>query len=364
MSSDAELRAGRRDALAEKLVDSVSGYFNILTVYIGERLGLYDALAAGALTSGELAERTDTSERYVREWLEQQSMAGVLETDDAALDAEARRYSIPPGHDEVLVDRDSLDYLAPLARLAVGAASPLPAVLDAFRSGGGVPYADYGVDLREGQGAINRTTFLELLGREWLPAMKDVDARLRATPPARIADVGCGVGWSCIGMARSYPGAQVHGFDLDEPSVELARRHADEHGVGERVTFHVRDAAAPELAGRFDLVTAFECIHDLSDPVGVLRAMRGLMTDDGAALVVDERVADTFMGEGNDVEHIMYGWSVLHCLPAGMADQPSAATGTVMRTSTLERYAHEAGFERVEVLPVDNFFFRLYRLHA
>ena len=193
---------------------------------------------------------------------------------------------------EVLVDQESLNYLAPLARLVAGAVHPLAALLDAYRTGRGVPYADYGVDLREGQAGINRAMFLKQLGSEWLPALPDVHARLLADPPARIADLGCGAGWSSIGIARSYPKALVDGFDLDDASIDLARDNARAAGLADRVTFHVRDAGDPELAGRYDLVAAFECLHDMAQPVGALKAMRQLAGERGAVLVVDERVGE------------------------------------------------------------------------
>jgi cyclopropane fatty-acyl-phospholipid synthase-like methyltransferase len=236
-------------------------------------------------------------------------------------------------------------------------------LVDAYRTGAGVPFADYGPDLREGQAAINRPAFLGELSQKWVPAMPDVHARLQAQPSARIADFGCGFGWSSIGLGQGYPQAQVDGYDLDEPSIAQANALAAERGLADRVRFHVRDAGDPALAGQYDLVTAFECVHDMSNPVAALRVMRALTAPGGAVLVVDERVGDEFTAQGNDVEWMMYGWSILHCLPVGLADQPSAATGTVMRISTLQRYATEAGFSRVEVLPIENFFFRFYRLH-
>ena len=355
--------ARKRDAFVERLLRSTRGTFEMFSIYLGVRLGFYEPLAAGrGLTSGELAARTGTAERYVREWLEQQTVAGILDVDDERAEARTRRFSLPPAYREVLVDQDSLNYLAPLARLVAGAVRPLAAVVDAYRSGGGVPYADYGVDLLEGQAGINRAMFLKQLGSEWLPAMPDVHARLTADPPARIADVGCGAGWSSIGMAASYPNAFVDGFDLDEPSITLARANARTAQATERVTFHVRDAGDPQLAGRYDLVTAFECLHDMSQPVKALQAMRRLAGKNGAVLVVDERVGETFTASGNDVDWMMYGWSILHCLPVGKADEPSAETGTVLRPETLRRYAMAAGFREVEILPVDNLFFRFYRL--
>jgi hypothetical protein len=173
----------RRDALAGRLFQATLGLFDIFAVYLGDRLGLYRALAeAGSLTSSELAGRTSTDERYVREWLEQQAASSLLEVAEVGAEAEERRYRLPAGHDEVLLDRDSLSYMTGLARLAVGAASPLPALIEAYRTGGGVPYAEYGPDTREGIAAMNRPMFIRLLGSEWLPAIPEVHLRLQADP--------------------------------------------------------------------------------------------------------------------------------------------------------------------------------------
>lgn len=354
----------QRDAFIERLLQSASGAFTIFSIYIGDQLGFYRALAdGGPLTSAKLAARTGTHERYAREWAEQQTVAGILEVEDERADAGRRRFLLPPGHAEPILDRDSLNYVAPLARLIAGCVRPLPALLEAYRTGGGVPYADYGPDLREGQAAINRPAFLHQLAQEWLPSMPDIHVRLQADPPARVADIGCGYGWSGIGMAKGYPKVNVDGFDLDEPSVERAQENARQAGVEDRARFYVRDAGDPALAGRYDLVTAFECVHDMANPVGALRTMRQLAGERGTVLVVDERVGDTFTARGNDVEWMMYGWSILHCLPVGLVEPPAAGTGTVMRADTLRRYATEAGFRSVEVLPIESFFLRFYRLH-
>nr|WP_275039799.1 methyltransferase domain-containing protein [Halogeometricum pallidum] len=172
----------------------------------------------------------------------------------------------------------------------------------------------------------------------------------------------CGYGWSAIGLARAYEHVRVDGYDLDAASVEGARENVAAAGLKDRVEVHHRDAGDQSVEGEYDLVTAFECVHDMSDPVGVLRAMRRLAGEDGTVLVVDERVGDAFTETGNDVEPLMYGWSVLHCLPVGRVESPSAATGTVVRSDTLRGYAEEAGFSEFEVLPVEDFFFRFYRL--
>ncbi|GAB4451712.1 MAG: class I SAM-dependent methyltransferase [Armatimonadaceae bacterium] len=356
-----------RDRFLERLLQATSGAMDIFTIYLGDRLGLYNAMADGQpVTSMELAQRTGTQERYIREWLEQQTVTGILQVENPEAASTERRFSLPPAHIEVLTDTESGNYLAPLARMMLGCARPMGMLLDAFRNGGGVPFTAYGPDLREGQAAINRPAFLYELGQSWLPAIPDIHTRLQETPPARIADIGCGGGWSCIGMAKAYPQVRVDGYDVDAPSVELAQQNVLSYHLSDRVHIFAEDAAhsAERSPGAYDLVTAFECVHDMSDPVGVLRAMRQMAKPDGAVIIMDERVGDRFTPEGNDVEWFMYGFSVLHCLPVGMADEPSVGTGTVMRTETLRQYACAAGFREVEVLPIENFFFRFYRLHG
>ena len=354
--------AVRRDALVERLFEATLGAFDLLGLYLGDRLGLYRALAERkGMTASELAAATGTHERYVREWLEQQATSAVLEVDDAAA-PEARRYSLPPGHDEALLDESSLNYMAPMGRLVVACTRPLDALLDAFGTGEGVPYAAYGADLHEGQARFTRPMFDNLIGSEWLPAIPEVHARLEADPPARVADVACGEGRSSIAIARAYPRARVEGVDLDEASIEAARRHLAGSGVEDRVTFHLRDAAELELGGQCDLVTIFEALHDMSYPVEVLRACRALLADGGSVVVADERVADSFSAPGDELERLYYGFSVLHCLPVGMVGKGAAGTGTVMRSGTVRRYAEEAGYGGFEVLPIENDFYRFYRL--
>lgn len=352
----------RRDALVERLFEAVLGMNDLYMVYVGDRIGFYRALVEmGTATPAELSAAAGTHERYTREWLEQQAVTGILEVEDPGAQANTRRYHLPEGHEEVLTGRDSLNYLAPFARLMVGIVRPVPAVLESFRSGG-VPYADFDADFCEGQSEMNRVQFIDLLGSEWLPAVPDVHARLQADPPARVADVACGTGWSSLALAAAYPKARVDGFDLDEYSIELERRNLAGTDLADRVSFEVRDAADPGSRKGYELVTVFEAIHDMFSPVEVLHAMRGLLADGGSVVVADERVAESFTAPGDEVERLMYGWSVLHCLPVGMSDQPSAATGTAMRPETLREYALAAGFHDVEILPIDNDFWRFYRL--
>jgi 2-polyprenyl-3-methyl-5-hydroxy-6-metoxy-1,4-benzoquinol methylase len=348
----------RRDALVERLFMNAVGAFDLFSVYVGDALGLYRVLAEkGPLTSAELAEAAGVHERYAREWLEQQAATDLLEAEG---DGEERRFRLPEGHDEALLDVSSLNYIAPMARAVLASIRPIDALLDAYRRGGGVPYADYGDDVHEAQAAFTRPLFENLLGREWLPAVPELHERLGADPPARVADVACGQGRSSIEIARAYPKVRVDGIDSDSASIESARKNLAGSGVEDRVTFHERDAADAGLAGRYDLVTIFEALHDMSYPVEVLRAARGLLADGGVVLIGDERTEDTFTAPASEVERLFYGFSVFHCLPVGMVGEGAAGTGTVIRADTVRRYAEEAGFSSCEVLQIENDFWRFY----
>jgi SAM-dependent methyltransferase len=353
----------RRDELVGRLFGSALGAMDLLCVYLGDRLGLYRALAdGGASTSAELASAAGVNERYAREWLEQQAMAGILEAQDPGAPDAERRYAVPAGHDEVLLDADSLNHMAPMAQLVVACALPVHAVLEAFRTGDGVPYADYGADLHEGQARFTKPLFDNLLATDWLPAVPAIHERLDRDPPASVADLACGLGRSSIAIARGYPRVTVDGIDLDGASIQRAQEALPGSGVEDRVTFHCRDAADPELSGRYDLVTIFEALHDMSYPVDVLRAARGLLAEGGRVLVGDERTAERFAPDAGDVERLYYGFSVLHCLPVGMVGENAAGTGTVMREDTVRRYAGQAGFAGFEVAPIENDFWRFYLL--
>lgn len=353
----------RRDELVARLFGSALGAMDLLCVYLGDRLGLFRALAdTGPSTSAELASVAGVNERYAREWLEQQAMAGILEAvDPHASDAE-RRYVVPAGHDEVLLDADSLNHMAPMAQLVVACALPIHTVLEAFGSGDGVPYADYGADLHEGQARFTQPLFDSLLATDWFPAVPSIHDRLNGDPPARVADLACGLGRSSIAIARAYPKVTVDGIDLDQASIVRAQQLLPTSGVEDRVAFHCRDAADPELSGRYDLVTIFEALHDMSYPVEVLRTAGALLADGGRLLVADEKTAERFALDAGDVERLYYGFSVLHCLPVGMVGENAAGTGTVMREETVRGYAEQAGFADREVAPIENDFWRFYLL--
>ena len=351
----------RCDNLIERLSDATMGALLLYTVFIGDELGYYKELVETWLTSEELAAETGTHERYAREWLEQQAVAGVLDVEDESVGAKERCYRLPPEYESVLLNRDSFDYMAQQGHLIAGGAQPLAAVVEAFRTGEGVPFDAYG-SLREGQARTNRAELRHRLGSQWLPTIPELDDRLRSHDSPQVADVGCGAGWASIGIAETYSNVRVDGYDIDEPSVGRARENVAAAALEDRVTIHTQDIRKLSDSNVYDLTVAVEVIHDLPNPVTVLEGMRRITRPDGEVLIIDQRVTDSFTTDVSTVEEMMYGWSVVHCLPVGMSVQPSVGTGTVMREATVREYASEAGFDDVEILPIDHDAFQFYRL--
>ncbi|MGH2630395.1 MAG: class I SAM-dependent methyltransferase [Actinomycetota bacterium] len=361
MSDVVAATVAQTDALVERIFGASIGTLELAAIHVGDRLGFYRSLGTGSATPTELAERTGTAPRYVREWLEQQAVSGFLAVDDPSAGPEDRRYALPEAYRPVFVDSDDLNHLAPLAQLTVGVLAPIDRLLDAYRTGAGVSYETYGEATREGISRLNRPMFLNQLAG-WLAAIPEVDARLRAETPARVADLACGTGWSSIAIARAYPGVLVDGLDLDTASIEMARGNVSAAGLADQVSMRVQDASDPQLTHRYDLVTIFEALHDMDHPVQALASARGLLANGGCVVLGDERVADRFTAPGDEIERFNYGWSVLHCLAVGMTTPGSAGTGTVMRPDTVRTYASEAGFAHIEVLSVEHDFWRFYRL--
>jgi SAM-dependent methyltransferase len=352
------------EAFSERLFGAAIGALDLITIHLGDRLGLYAALRErDASTPAELAERAGIDERYAREWLEQQAASGIVECGNVHAAPGERRYSLPEGHAVALCDAEHPAYSAPFGSFVPVVCQPLPQLEAAFRTGAGVPYAAYA--LHDAQAAFTRPMYANSV-RDWVAALPELTAKLGSAEPVRVADIGCGEGWFAIHLANAFPGIEVDGFDLDDASVAAARANAAEAGVADRVRFEVQDVGAPDFGRTYDLVTAFEMLHDVRDPVGVLGAMKRIARpDDGIVLVVDERTDDGFAAPADELTRLLYGFSVLHCLPAGMdraEGQDTAATGTVMRPSTVRSYAEAAGFDGVEVLDVENDFFRFYRM--
>jgi SAM-dependent methyltransferase len=277
----------------------------------------------------------------------------------AADPAAKREYVLPAALEPLLLDPTHPLHVMGVPPIVYSLAATLPQVEHAYRAGGGVAYAAFGPELRAGIAAVNRPGFTNDL-RGWVDTLPDLAARLDAGGTA--IDAGCGVGWSTVALARAFPRATVVGVDLDDASVTDARANAVAAGLDpRRVRFETVDAAEA-AEGTADLVTVFEALHDMGEPVRALRSFRRALAPGGAVLVADEKVADTFTAPADEAERMQYAFSVLHCLPATMAESTEVANGTVLRAPTVRRWAADAGFERVETLPVAHEFWRFYRL--
>ncbi|HEX2808599.1 MAG TPA: methyltransferase [Kineosporiaceae bacterium] len=353
-------------AAAVRVIDTVLAAADLAAIVLGDRTGWYAALADGRpRTAPDLAAATATSARYALEWCEQQAATGLLEVVAEGEPADQRLYRLPAGLAAVLAEPDSPAGLAPLVRQMAAAVGGLPRLEQAYRDGTGVGWSEHGPAMLSVQAETNRAAFAHLLPG-WFAAIPDVHARLQAAG-SRIADIGCGLAWSSIALARAYPQASVDAVDIEPQTVVLARQNVIEAGLDGRIAVHRVDAAGAAGAGLrpgYDLVTAFECIHDLPDPVAVLASMRGLAAGSGTVVIADEAVGERFRAPAGRLERLMYGFSLLICLPDSMCTPGSAAIGTVMRPDTLRALAAQAGFDQVDVLPIEHDSWRFYRLRV
>ncbi len=342
-----------------RLFESLLGALEVVTVHLGVRLGLYAALVTPRTAAG-LAADTGIDERYSREWLEQQAIAGLVSVIEPG-DADDRVYGLNAEQAASLADPESPLYAGSMALLMGGVGAVVNDLPDIYRTGGGIPFGAYGDDVRLGQGLFNRAGYLDQLTQEWVPALPGV-ADLLSRPGARALDLGCGVGWSSIALATAYPRLHVLGVDSDDASVMDARAHAEAAGVVDRVRFEVADADAPVAAASCDVAFYFEALHDLAHPVESLTAVRSALRPGGVVVVVDERAEEEFAPGGSEVERLLAASSVLHCLPVGRSQEGSAATGALFRPATMRTYAERAGFSHVEVAPIEHDVFRFFVL--
>jgi SAM-dependent methyltransferase len=262
----------------------------------------------------------------------------------------------------VLLDADNPAHAGATAYWIGSLAEVLHRVPGIYRSGEGLPYPEYGADCRLAIANFNRPMFVNDLA-DWFAAVPELEARLEAEG-ARVLDVGCGIGWSSISLAKAFPSLRVDGIDSDEASITEAQRLAAEAGVADRVRFRVVDAAELGAAGEGGYAAAFifEALHDMARPVEALEAVRALLAADGVVIVADEKVAETFTAPGDEVERLNFAFSWWHCLPASRAETPSVASGTALRPATVREWSEAAGFASLRVLPVDHLFWRFYRL--
>lgn len=328
--------------LVGKMLGDLGGAYSVPTARIGFRLGLFDALhESGPATSAELAARAGgLVERHVREWAMAQAANGYL-----SFDAASGRFSLSAEQAMVFAMPDSPVYMAGAFELAAAMIEVEPKVEAAFRTGGGVAWGDTGGCLFCAVGAFFRPGYVNSITQAWLPALDGVEPKLRAG--AKVADIGCGVGFSTLLMAKAFPQSHFIGYDFHEPSIDKAREHAVTHGLADRVRFET--AAAKDIAERdFDLVTVFDCLHDMGDPRGCAAHVRTLLKPDGAWMIVEPIAADTPDANiGNPVSRLYYNASTMICVPTSLAQEVGEALGAQAGEASLSALLREAGFSKV-----------------
>ncbi len=325
--------------LMGKFVADLGATLHAGMAVIGESLGLYKAMRdAGPLTSAELAERTGTHERYVREWLNSQASGGYVE-----YDAAAGRYSLSEEQAFVLADEKSPAYLPGGFLVAVSALRAVPRITESFRTGKGCGWHEHDHGLFRGTELFFRPNYAANLVKAWIPALDGVEAKLRRG--AKVADVGCGLGASTILMAQAYPGSRFVGYDYHDKSIATARQRAAEAGLGDRVRFEV--AKAKEFPGTgYDLVTFFDCLHDMGDPVGAAAHVRRSLSPDGTWLIVEPFAGDHVEDNLNPVGRIFYSVSTLVCTPASLDQEVGLALGAQAGEARMRKVVTSGGFTR------------------
>jgi len=322
-----------------RAVDEVGVTLNTALVVMGDRLGLYRALAgAGPVTPADLADRTSTAERYVREWLNAQAAGGYVSYDPAT-----GRYTLPPEQALALTDPDSPAYLPGFFQIALGSVLDSPKIMDAARAGAGVGWHEHVPDVYDGCERFFRPGYHANLLPAWLPALDGVVAKLQQG--AHVADVGCGHGASTILMAAAYPNSTFTGFDYHEPSIATARRRAEDAGVAGRASFQAAPAAAYPGRG-FDLVTMFDCLHDMGDPEGAARHVRETIAPDGTWMIVEPAAGDRVEDNLNPVGRAYYGFSTLLCTPSSLSQEVGLALGAQAGETKIRDVVTAAGFTR------------------
>jgi SAM-dependent methyltransferase len=338
-------------AFVEKAVGEFAVVASAALVVIGDKLDLYKAMADGKpVTSAELASRTKTTERYIREWLINQAASGIL-----AYDPATHRYRLPPEHAVALTDESSPAYVVGGFQLLIAMIRAEPRIAEAFRTGAGMPWGEHDPNLFQGVERFFRPGYNANLVDTWIPALDGVHAKLAAG--VHVADIGCGYGASTIIMARAYPQSRFYGFDNHAPSIAAARERAQAAGVADRVTFEVASAQAfPDHT--YELIAFFDCLHDMGDPIGALQRSRATIAPDGTVLLVEPMAGDSVEENINPVGRLYSAASVLCCTPNAVATGPMAL-GTVATDDALREVAMAAGFSRfrrVMASPFNRFF--------
>lgn len=356
------------EQLVGQVISDIGGALTVPVALIGDRLGLFADLASdGPATPAALAERTGLAERYVREWLLAMAAAGYVTYDGGEAgaanpdSASAGRYRLSPEQAEAFTNPDSPAYLAGAFQNLSAATRVVDRLTEAFRTGEGIGWHEHHDDMFVGTERFFRPSYLANVTSSWIPALDGMEQRLAAG--VLVADVGCGFGASTIIMAMAYPESTFVGVDSHRPSIEMARERAAEAGVADRVGFRVAgasdlatpDATSGQAGGGYDLITFFDCLHDMPDPLGALRAARGALAGDGRVMLVEpmswDRVADAL----NPLGRLLAGASLMVCLPSGLSAPPATGLGNQAGPRRTCALANEAGFTRARVATSSEF---------
>jgi len=334
------LNEDKLNALLGKFVGDLGATMHAGSIVIGEKLGLYKAMATPEerITATELAKRTNTNERYVREWLNANAASGYVE-----YDADKDAYYMTPEQSFVMTNEENAAYLPGAFILATSALRAVPTLVDRFKTGDGFGWHEHHEDLFRGTELFFRPGYIANLVSAWIPALEGVEDKLNAG--AKVADVGCGLGASTILMAKAFPNSEFFGFDYHDKSIESARKKAETAGVGDRVKFEV--AASKAFPGEgYDLVTFFDCLHDMGDPVGAAAHVRKALKDDGTWMIVEPFANDATADNHNPVGRVYYSASTLICTPASRSQEVGLGLGAQAGEARLKGVANEGGFTR------------------
>ncbi len=333
-----KLDMDKLNAFIGRFVGDLGAAVHAGMVVIGEKLGLYKALASGPMNASELAAKTQTDERYLHEWLCSQAAGGYI-TFDAATD----RFSLSEEQAFALANEDSPAYLPGAFELALGSLAAVPRIAESFRSGAGMGWHEHDDGVFHGCEKFFRPGYAANLMSSWIPALHDVKEKLDAG--ARVADVGCGKGASTLLMAKAFPKSHFFGFDYHDKSIDAAREGARREGVGDRVTFEV--AKAKEYpGGDYDFVAVFDCLHDMGDPIGAAAHVRQSLNDDGTWMIVEPFANDQLKDNLNPVGRVYYSFSTLLCTPCSRSQEVGLCLGAQAGESRIRDVVTAAGFNR------------------
>ena len=332
------LNMDKLNAFVGQFVGDLGAAVHAGMVVIGEKLGLYKALAKEPMTSAELAAQTRTDERYVREWLASQAAGGYVTYDE-----QSQKFNLSPEQAFTLANEDSPAYLPGAFELALGSLSAVPRIANSFRTGDGMGWHEHDERVFHGCEKFFRPGYAANLVSAWIPALQGVKEKLERG--ARVADVGCGKGASTRLMAQAFPKSQFYGFDYHDKSIEGARDSAKREGIGDRIVFDI--ASAKDYPGKsYDFVTVFDCLHDMGDPVGAAKHVRESLAEDGTWMIVEPFAADDLKGNLNPVGRVYYSFSTLLCTPSSRSQEVGLCLGAQAGEARIRGVVTAAGFTR------------------